>query len=179
MHRFEADALQNRVHGRTRPEDWPIENLAAARAAGYELPDYMLELEPTVGFDPDAYWIEPAPATRLIEEGDTLTVGSRQFIVLHLPGHTRGGVGLFEEETGVLFSGDVLYDGPLVDGLPESNVADFVKSITRIRNLSVSAAHGGHGDSLSGRRTIELADRYLHSKGVSAAPANQFGSVKT
>ena len=51
-HRLEQGTLERRAHGRTRPSDWPPESLAAARAAGYTFPDYMLETEPRSGFDP-------------------------------------------------------------------------------------------------------------------------------
>jgi glyoxylase-like metal-dependent hydrolase (beta-lactamase superfamily II) len=163
-HPLEQAALARRAHGRTRPSDWPAESLRGARTAGYTFPDYMLATAPRPGFDPDDYWIEPAPATRLVEEGDRLAVGSREFLVLHLPGHTPGGIGLIEERTGVFFSGDVLYDGPLVDGLPESSVADFTASVARIGALPVSRMHGGHGESVDGARMVHLADRYLSSK---------------
>jgi glyoxylase-like metal-dependent hydrolase (beta-lactamase superfamily II) len=168
-HRLDAPALDRRVHGRTRPEDWPAENIEAARSAGYQVPEYMLEREPHPDFDPDEYWIEPAPATELVGEGDVIEVASRRFSVLHLPGHTPGGIGLLEEKTGIFFSGDLLYDGPLVDGLPESNVEDFIHSVARIRQLPVTEMHGGHNQSLSGKRMIELAEQYLSSKGVDPA----------
>jgi glyoxylase-like metal-dependent hydrolase (beta-lactamase superfamily II) len=160
-HPLEQETLNVRAHGRTRPSDWPPQNLRAAATSGYTFPDYMLAESPYPGFDPDDYWLEPAPATAFVDEGDHLTIGSREFTVLHLPGHTPGGIGLMEESTGVLFSGDLLYDGPLVDGLPESNAADFAASVARIRDLPVSRLHGGHGPSISHDRVVELADRYL------------------
>jgi glyoxylase-like metal-dependent hydrolase (beta-lactamase superfamily II) len=168
-HPLEQDVLSVRVHGRTRPGDWPAENLRAARASGYTFPSYMLAQSPHPGFDPDDYWLEPAPATAFVEEGDRIAVGSRKFTVLHLPGHTPGGIGLLEEATGVFFSGDLLYDGPLVDGLPESNVADFAASVARIRDLPISRLHGGHGPSISHDQAVELADRYL-ARTEGAAP---------
>jgi glyoxylase-like metal-dependent hydrolase (beta-lactamase superfamily II) len=163
-HRLEQETLERRAHGRTRPSDWPPDSLRAARAAGYTFPDYMLEAEPRPGFNPDHYWIEPAPATRFVADGDRLTVGSREFAVLHLPGHTPGGIGLIEAATGAFFSGDLLYDGPLVDGLPESNAAEFAASVARIRELPLLRMHGGHGESVSHARMVVLADRYLSSK---------------
>jgi glyoxylase-like metal-dependent hydrolase (beta-lactamase superfamily II) len=163
-HRLEQDVLAARAHGRTRPRDWPPENLQAADAAGYTFPEYMLEREPHPGFDPDLYWIEPAPATAFVDDGDTIEVGTRAFTVLHVPGHTPGGIGLIEERTGVLFSGDILYEGPLVDGLPESNLADFAASVARIRDLPVRRMHGGHGPSLSPDQMRVVANRYLTTK---------------
>jgi glyoxylase-like metal-dependent hydrolase (beta-lactamase superfamily II) len=168
-HLLDAPALEERVHGRTRPQDWPEANIQAARSAGYRVPDYMLERNPRADFNPDEYWIEPAPATQLVEEGDRVEVGRRRFTVLHLPGHTPGGIGLLEEDTGIFFSGDLLYDGPLVDGLPESDVEDYVRSVARVRQLPVRVMHGGHNESVSGRRMRELADQYLASRGFDPA----------
>ena len=160
-HPLEQDVLSSRTHGRTRPKDWPPENLTAARAAGYTFPEYMLDVEPCDGFDPDDYWIEPAPATRLVDEGDQVVVGDRSFEILHLPGHTPGGIGLFEESSGAFFSGDLLYDGPLVDSIPESDVSDFGSSVRRIRELPLTTLHGGHGPSVKRDEMVDLADRYL------------------
>lgn len=55
----------------------------------------------------DALW-EPLPeADILFEEGDE--VGC--FKVLHVPGHTAGSVCYYDEKTGVLFTGDTLFQG--------------------------------------------------------------------
>ena len=48
--------------------------------------------------------------TRALDEGDVIDLGDRVFKVLHLPGHSRGSIGLLEEATGVFFSGDVIYE---------------------------------------------------------------------
>ena len=37
------------------------------------------------GFDRNAYAVVPAPATRLIEDGDTLEFGNRHFEYIHSP----------------------------------------------------------------------------------------------
>ncbi len=55
--------------------------------------------------------ITPAPATRLLAEGEAIDLGDRHFEVLHLPGHSPGSIGLWEEATGIFFSGDAIYDG--------------------------------------------------------------------
>jgi glyoxylase-like metal-dependent hydrolase (beta-lactamase superfamily II) len=168
-HRLEQEVLGTRVHGRTRPSDWPAENLRAAASSGYTFPPYMLVRPPYDGFDPDESCLARARAPAFVDEGDRVAIGSREFTVLHLPGHTPGGIGLIEEATGVFFSGDLLYDGPLVDGLPESNAADFAASVARIRDLPIGRMHGGHGPSVSHDRAVELADRYL-ARTEGAAP---------
>lgn len=56
-------------------------------------------------------WIpegEPSPpADRRLSDGDQVQVGSLAFDVLHLPGHTPGGIGLLTDK--VIFTGDTLF----------------------------------------------------------------------
>ena len=68
----------------------------------------------------------PAPATRLLGDGDVIDLGDRAFEVLHLPGHSPGSIGLWEAATGILFSGDAVYDGPLLDELDGCDIAAYV-----------------------------------------------------
>ena len=113
------------------------------------------------------YEIEPAPPTILLDDGDIVDLGDRHFEVLHLPGHSPGGIALWEAATGILFSGDVVYDGELLDDVIE----DYVASMERLRRLPVRLVHGGHFPSFGGARYLELIDAYLHSKrGASIAP---------
>ena len=52
-------------------------------------------------------FLEPQPSPdKLLKEGDTIG----PFTVLHLPGHSPGSIGLFDEKAGVLFSGDTLFN---------------------------------------------------------------------
>lgn len=51
------------------------------------------------------------PADRLLKEGDELRVGELKFTVIHIPGHTEGGICLYceDENPPVLFSGDTVF----------------------------------------------------------------------
>lgn len=52
----------------------------------------------------------PAP-DRLLEEGDTFTVGDITLTVIHTPGHSAGGICLHTD--GILFAGDTLFAGSI------------------------------------------------------------------
>ena len=69
--------------------------------------------------------VQPAPATQLLEDGDILPLGPRRFEVIHTPGHSPGGIALWEAATGVLISGDIVYDGPLIEDTYHSDAADY------------------------------------------------------
>lgn len=46
---------------------------------------------------------------RKLDEGDILEIGSSRWEVLHIPGHSAGGIGLFNAGSKVLISGDTVY----------------------------------------------------------------------
>lgn len=132
---------------------------------GMPIGEALVEALPYQGYDVASYQVMPAPATRTLEEGDVVDLGDRRFEVLHLPGHSPGGVGLWEEETGVLFSGDAVYDGPLLDELPGADIGAYVETMRRLRELPVSVVHAGHDPSFGRGRLREIADEYLKARG--------------
>jgi len=105
-----------------------------------------------------------AKVTREVDEGDVLDLGDRHFEVLHLPGHSPGSIGLWEVATGTLFSGDAVYDGPLLDQLEGSNVADYCVTMERLLGLPVDVVHGGHDPSFGRERLREIARAYLDAR---------------
>lgn len=164
VHRLEADGLRRPEFGALRASDFPAEFLQMLADAGYPLPEELLDAYPHPEFDPAAYTVTPAGPTGVLDEGDLVDLGDRTFQVLHLPGHTPGSIGLWEAETGVLFSGDAIYDGPILDELPGSNIEDYVRTMRRLRELPVTVVHGGHDPSFSRQRLIELVDAYLEAR---------------
>ena len=115
---------------------------------------------PWEGFSHHDFRVKPAPLTRLLDDGDVLDLGDRVFDVLHLPGHSPGSIALYERKTEILFSGDVIYDGALIDDLYHSDPAVLAESHARLRELPVSVVHAGHFNSFGKGRLIALLDEY-------------------
>ena len=125
--------------------------------------DEMFDAMPE-SWDQSRYQVKPAHADRLLEDGDIIDLGDRAFEVVHTPGHSPGGIGLFETRTGIFLSGDIIYDGPLIDDAYHSVVADYVTTLERLEKLSVSIVHGGHFPSFGRTRFRQLIDEYLRGK---------------
>jgi glyoxylase-like metal-dependent hydrolase (beta-lactamase superfamily II) len=111
-----------------------------------------------------AYRIEPAPAGRILADGDVIDLGDRAFTVIHTPGHSPGGIGLYEKKTETFLSGDIVYDGPLIDDCYHSNVEDYLATLERLRHLRCSVIHGGHFPSFGPVRLGQLIDLYVSGK---------------
>ena len=147
-------------------EDFPQEWRDQAAAEGYPLPDVLVTAVPWEGYDPASYTLVPAPSSATIDEGDELSLGNRAFTVLHTPGHSPGGISLLERATGILFSGDAVYDDALLDELPGSDIPDYLLTMRRLRDLEgVTIVHAGHGASFGPERMRELCDAYLTLRG--------------
>lgn len=110
-----------------------------------------------------SYAVKKAPATGLIEDGDVIELGDRHFEVIHTPGHSPGGVALWEEKTGILFSGDVVYDGPLIEDVYHSNLAHYIDSMKRLYEFPVNVVHGGHFASYDRDRHRNIIRNWLAS----------------
>jgi glyoxylase-like metal-dependent hydrolase (beta-lactamase superfamily II) len=147
-------------------EDHPVEIIESMERAGYEVGPTFITALPRADFNMRIFSRPPAPATRTVEEGEVVDLGDRVFEVLHLPGHSPGSIGLWEAGTATLFSGDAIYDGPLLDELPGSDVAVYMNTMRRLESLPVRVVHAGHDPSFDGRRLRELARQYLDRQGA-------------
>jgi glyoxylase-like metal-dependent hydrolase (beta-lactamase superfamily II) len=148
------------IGGALQRSGFPAETLESFVAAGYDVPAELLLAAPA-GYVPSAFAVEPCVPTRSLRDGDVVDLGDRAFEVLHLPGHSPDSIGLFEAATGILFSGDAIYDGPLIDGNADSDIERYVATMERLRAVPARVVHGGHEPSFGAARLVELCDEYL------------------
>ena len=90
-------------------------------------------------------------ADRFLAEGDMVKFGNCELQVLHLPGHTRGGIGLYAQKEALLFSGDTLFYGSIGrTDLPGSDYQEMMRSLQRLMLLpDETVVYPGHGPKTS------------------------------
>lgn len=163
-HRAEAEKVSNGNSATLFGSEKGDAIVDSIRAAGYDVPPELFDAVPSAAYDPHTYSVRPAPVTRTVDEGDVISIGNRRFEVLHLPGHSPGSIGLWEQATGTLFSGDAIYEGPLLDELPGSDIPAYIATMRRLRELPVTVVHAGHDPSFGRTRLRELCDAYLEKR---------------
>ncbi len=170
FHEFERRAIhQSEAHAaETAAESINLDVSAYSQATmdwfieiGYDVSSGFLTAIPQKGFDVAEHTMIGAAPTRQLAEGDVIDLGNRAFEVLHLPGHSPGSIGLWEATTGVLFSGDAVYDGPLLDDLPGSDVDAYLQTMERLAKLPVSVVHAGHDPSMDAERYRTVIAEYV------------------
>lgn len=160
MHSTEATRMEDyQEFSWLRISDFPENYQSSLKNDEYD--DYLIKARPTSHFTLETYQITSTTITRTLDEGDVVDLGNRALTVFHLPGHSPGSIGLWDNKSGTLFSGDALYDGELLDELPDSNIPDYIQTMKRLRELPVDVVHGGHEPSFGRKRMIELIDTYL------------------
>lgn len=167
IHRAEADAVAGAEEG--LPLDVSLYDDATLDALahwGYDISGGLLLELPHPEFDLAGHELVAAEPTRLLDDGDIIDLGDRAYEVLHVPGHSPGSIALWDPRRQMLFSGDAVYDGPLLDELPGSDADAYVETMRRLRDLPVEVVHGGHGDSMDRRRYHEVIDGYLNEQGA-------------
>ena len=166
MHHLEAPRMESyKETSAIRRIDFTPEELDFLAAIGYPISaELLIDAVPYEGYEPEDHGIVSTKITRTVDDGDRIDLGDRSFEVLHLPGHSPGNIGLWEENTGVLFTGDAIYDGPLIDGLPDSNIAHYLETMERLRQTPARVVHGGHDPSFGRARLIELIDAYIAAR---------------
>ena len=66
-----------------------------------------------------------------LDDNDLIHVGNIEFKVISTPGHTKGGLCLFCEDEGLVFTGDTLFSGTWGrTDLPTGSFVDIITSIT-------------------------------------------------
>jgi glyoxylase-like metal-dependent hydrolase (beta-lactamase superfamily II) len=96
--------------------------------------------------------------------GDTIRVGNFEFDVVPLPGHTIGMAGLFNKETGIMFSGDQLLftitPTTLISLDDKDMLGEYIKSMHRLLNLRPKRLLHSHGEIRRDfrRRALQILD---------------------
>jgi len=92
--------------------------------------------------------IKCAPADLLLREGDAIDVAGVRASVIHVPGHTPGGICLHLPDAGVVFTGDVLFAGGIGrSDFPGGNESQLIDGI-RAKLLALppdTVVYPGHG----------------------------------
>jgi len=132
---------------------------------------------------PDSHWSEYHDSVRdmcntyaapvgtdlqTLAHGEIVDCGERKLKIIHLPGHSPGTIGFYDDQEGLLFSGDHLLaeitPNPLLDlSARASNgyqsLRSYLTSLELTKKLDVSMVLPGHGRNIE--NPLQLIDQFL------------------
>ena len=138
-------------------ENQKIKELTKAKLLIHKADSHLLknpEFETPIPFN------ESVP-DKFLENGKTIILGKLKFKIIHTPGHSPGGVCLYEEHEQVLFSGDTLFKGTYGrTDLHHSDSEEMKKSLQKLSQLpSQTKVYPGHGKETTIKEAREWIDR--------------------
>jgi glyoxylase-like metal-dependent hydrolase (beta-lactamase superfamily II) len=92
--------------------------------------------------------------SRILQEGETITLGPHQYSVHGVPGHTPWCIMLYDDEEKIAFTGDVLLQdispNPLIQRRRKvpgeyRSLQKYVSSLERVQGMNLKLALPGHG----------------------------------
>ncbi len=94
--------------------------------------------------------IRPSRATELLHGGETIDLGGFVLEVIHAPGHSPGGIVLFERTRKILFSTDVAYASTLYCTADHSELPVYVDTMERLARMSgdIRVCYPSHDDAV-------------------------------
>jgi glyoxylase-like metal-dependent hydrolase (beta-lactamase superfamily II) len=111
------------------------------------------------------YAARPVEGMERIRDGDLVSAGPAALSVVAAPGHTPDHLTFHETRSGSLFTGDaVLGRGTSVIDPPEGDLAAYLRTLRRLRELSPRTIYPGHGPVVL--RAVAKLDEYLEHRAM-------------
>lgn len=81
-----------------------------------------------------------------LEDNMLINLGNFKLTIIHTPGHTSGCICIYENDEGLLFSGDTVFaNGALSDIAASGNISDYVNSLEKLGTMKIAELYPGHG----------------------------------
>ena len=149
VHRLEADLLE-------KGDDRAV--------YGMEMFKGMCQMQ--FGLDANAFKFK---VDRKLEGGETLEIGNMVWDVVFIPGHSMGGIALYEPVAKILIPGDVVYADYAIGrfDLFGANPAQLKDSLDKLAKLDIDILLPGHNQIVKGvpgdyiRKTVKMWEPYL------------------
>jgi hydroxyacylglutathione hydrolase len=109
--------------------------------------------------------IPPVPAG-FLTDNQTVSFGTTELVVLHVPGHSHGSVAFYSRNNKTVFTGDALFAGSIGrTDLPGGNYETLINSI--IKKLftlpAETVVYPGHGNETTIGTEIESNPYFIHN----------------
>jgi glyoxylase-like metal-dependent hydrolase (beta-lactamase superfamily II) len=104
-------------------------------AAGFLRPESLCRPLPA-GFDPATYELRRCTVTRRLKHLEQIDLGGRALVIHHAPGHSPGGICIYDTKDRILFTGDVYYPGTLYANLERSDFSVFYPTMVYLTSMA-------------------------------------------
>ena len=100
---------------------------------------------------------------KFIRDGYKIDLGGRILEVLSTPGHTPDAISILDSDLGLLWVGDLYYDGPIWLFAPETDLDAYYQSVERLSNIveHLNTLHPAHNVPIADPGSLNLLKKAL------------------
>jgi glyoxylase-like metal-dependent hydrolase (beta-lactamase superfamily II) len=155
--RLPVSVVNSHTHNDHVGDNWRFSNVFGRdtaftrQSAKGSIADSQAEITPDMlcgplpsGFDPKTYRTRPFRITNWLHDGEKIDLGGRILEVIPTPGHTPDSISLWDAQNGLLFTGDMYYQGPIYLYRPETDLDAYVASIKKMNALGAKLLLPAH-----------------------------------
>jgi len=114
-------------------------------------------------FNPATYYTPSFIVKTFIRDGYKIDLGGRILEVLSTPGHTPDAISLLDLDLGLLWVGDIYYEGPIWLFVPETDLDVFYNSVKRLCNMvpHLATLHPAHNSPIAQPQSLYALKKAL------------------
>ncbi|ADQ08040.1 beta-lactamase domain protein [Caldicellulosiruptor hydrothermalis 108] len=86
-------------------------------------------------YDLDKFLNSKLPTLNVIEEEICFDLGDRRIKVIHLPGHTKGSIGIIDEKSRILFAGDAVSPFIWIFGEEATKLSEYIETLKKLKEF--------------------------------------------
>lgn len=113
--------------------------------------------------NPATYYTPSFIVKTFIRDGYKIDLGGRILEVLSTPGHTPDAISLLDLDLGLLWVGDIYYEGPIWLFVPETDLDVFYNSVKRLCNMvpHLTTLHPAHNSPIAQPQSLYALKKAL------------------
>ena len=113
--------------------------------------------------NPATYYTPSFIVKTFIRDGYKIDLGDRILEVLSTPGHTPDAISLLDLDLGLLWVGDIYYEGPIWLFVPETDLDVFYNSVKRLCNMvpHLTTLHPAHNSPIAQPQSLYALKKAL------------------
>ena len=113
--------------------------------------------------NPETYHTPNFKVNKFIKDGYKIDLGGRIIEVISTPGHTPDAISILDSDLGLLWVGDLYYDGPIWLFVPESDLDAYYQSVERLCNIvpRLNTLHPSHNEPITDPESLYLLRKAL------------------
>ena len=115
------------------------------------------------GINPTTYSTPSFTVKKFIKDGYKIDLGGRILEVLSTPGHTPDAISLLDINLGLLWVGDIYYEGPIWLFVPETDLDEFYNSVNSLCNIvpHLSTLYTAHNSPIAQPQSLYALKKAL------------------